>query len=95
MYLLRDFASLEARIATTVIHDAILHGDVDANANKGVKTNNPITTSWTDMRVAEMSIREDCAFRFNIRSSEAVSIIVDMEEMSWVGFSDEGVGTSD
>jgi hypothetical protein len=95
LYLLRDFASLDARIATIVIHEAILHGDVDANANNGVKTNNPMTTSWTDMRVADIIIRDDCAFRFNMCRSDAVSIMVDMDEVSCAGLSDdEEVGNS-
>lgn len=46
------------------------------------------------MRVADISIREDCAFRFNIRSNDAVIIIVDMEEISWAELSEEDVGNS-
>ncbi len=46
------------------------------------------------MRVAEIRIREDCAFRFNIRSSDAVIIIVDIEEISWAELSEEEVGNS-
>lgn len=50
--------------------------------------------SWTDIRDAEIIIREDCDFRFNIRRSDAVRIIVDIEEASCAGLSDEDVGIS-
>jgi len=46
------------------------------------------------MRVADVIIREDCAFRFNMRRSDAVNIMVDMDEVSCAGLSDEEVGNS-
>jgi hypothetical protein len=87
----RETASLDASTATIVIHAIILGGNSFTNENRGVRTNVPINTSWTDMRDAAWTMRRDWDLRFKTWRRPAVTSIVEMDDASCAGLSVEDV----